>query len=482
MIKVIGQNSLFNEFEKGTIEECVEYLNSLDIISLDIETCRKHEKGTYKEVNYKAGLDPKLTKICMIQIGTDELGFIIDARSIDFSFLKPILEDKNKLKIIHNTKFESMHFLEAGIRIQNVHDTMLAENILYNGYHYSYSLEALEYKYFGIKSVEEYSLFDNISDENRQVKAAVTILRNKYALQGRFPSEEDLVEEAIYQLYEKNYINKSIRLGFIDIGSKPFTKKQILYGFQDIEKPFKIYKEQIKGRRLHDNTLYKPLKAFAFQSMFATVVAEITWRGFTIDVNKWKEAVEIDTVTYLKRLEMLNQFVIDKHPKFATSLSLFSDKPECNIQWTSSTQVVRFFKDLKICPKNKSKSTGKLEYTVGATTLFTKLSNEYKIKFFKNKDVDKIETTDDIYLQYLLFKKSEQAITTFGNNFIEKYVHPITGKIHSNYQTYKNTTRLSSTRPKMLGGNMVTYYLNYVNSGEAVNNKANPEPSFIEIY
>lgn len=445
---VNDQSSLYQDFETATIQECIDYCKKQSVLGLDIETTRRYPKGQYENTNYKAGLDPKLSKICMIQIGTLEKRFIIDARYTNFSGLKSILEDKNIVKVIHNAKFEGIHFLENGMRIVNVHDTMICDNILYNGFIQSYSLEALQYRYLNIKSSEEYTLFDNLN-ETKQLDRAIKVLKARYLAMGKYMTDEEIEEEAVYELYEKHYVDKSIRLEFIDIGNKPFTKKQIEYGDSDITRPLQIYEMQLEGRILANGELYKPLRAFRFESTFTQVVAEITWRGCTIDVLKWHEAVDIDTQIYNRRKKFLDDYVIANHPKFTASYDLFTSEPTCAIQWTSSTQVIALFKDMGICPQEVSKTTKKKSYTVGAVTLFKKMDNEHKIKYFKDKDVDEIKTKDDLYLSYLLFKKSEQSITTFGKQWTNKYVHPITGKIHSNYQTYKNTTRLSSTNPNM---------------------------------
>ena len=47
-----------------------------------------------------------------------------------------------------------------------------------------------------------------------------------------------------------------------------------------------------------------------------------------------------------------------------------------------------------------------------------------------------------------MFKKSEQAVTTFGEPWL-KYVHPITVRAHSNYRQILNTARISSTNPNL---------------------------------
>jgi DNA polymerase I-like protein with 3'-5' exonuclease and polymerase domains len=158
-------NTLFpyEGIRSGSIEECIEYLSNQHVIGLDIETSRKYPKGMYPEDVYKPGLDPYLSRIVMVQTGTLEKRYIIDARVIDISPLKQILENKSIVKVGHNLKFEGKFFLHTiGARLVNVWDVMISENVLYNGARISYSLEAMMGRYLNIKPVKEVNLFNQI--------------------------------------------------------------------------------------------------------------------------------------------------------------------------------------------------------------------------------------------------------------------------------------------------------------------------------
>ncbi len=54
----------------------------------------------------------------------------------------------------------------------------------------------------------------------------------------------------------------------------------------------------------------------------------------------------------------------------------------------------------------------------------------------------------DLILNYLLLKVSEQAVTTFGKDWL-KYIHPITGRIHTSYRQILHTGRISSNGPNV---------------------------------
>ena len=427
MTYLIG-NHLFSEYPTCSIKDCLLYLKDQSIIGIDIETGRKYSRNTYREDVYQPGLDPYVSRIVMVQVGTLEKRFVIDSRVVDCSFLKEVLEDENILKIGHNLKFEGKHFLvNYGITIRNVWDTMISERVLYNGLKLSYSLESLMNRYLGIKSVEKTNLF---------------------AEEPKYEWEEELDELDLLDKKESlvQYVDKSIRLGFVEIGDKPFTKEQIEYGVNDIVAPLKIYEIQKQGRFVNDE-LYLPEIGFKLENKFTQVLAHIETVGAGFDPLKWKSLAEKNREIFLSRVEKLNSYVEKTCPKFSFKIDLFTTKPTCTIQWTSSKQVIEYFRHLGFCPKEKSKQTNKLEWTVGAKALFNLLSTENRDNFYSNKETEIVDQ-ESLILNYLLMKKAEQSYTTFGEDFL-KYVHPVTYRIHSSYQQYMNTSRLSSKNPNL---------------------------------
>lgn len=432
-------NNLFDEFPTATIEECKEYCLKQKELGIDIETSRKYIRGTYPENVYKPGLDPYVTRIVMVQIGTLEKRFVIDARVIDLSFLKEILPNQEILKVGHNLKFEGKHFLHnLGVEMRNVYDTMIAEKCISNGKNISYSLAALSLMYLGIKPIESIDLFTNL-DALVSAKASQLYSNNQF----HNVSEEEMLALAEEDLLEKEFLDKSTRLGFINIGDTPFTIKQIKYGEEDIINPLKIKKLQekkINQQKIKNGVL--------LENAFTQVLADMEYRGVGISKRKWLELADKNYQIYLERLRFLNTYVENNHPEFCGGNDLFTQTPSCLIQWSSSKQVIKLFKKLGIAVKERSKHTGKLEWTVGAKVLLRKLPGEYKGKFFNYSFPKTVEKNEDLTLAYLLYKKSEQLITTFGKEWL-KYVHPITNRVHPNFNQYMQTGRLSSTNPNM---------------------------------
>ena len=377
-IYYIGNNLLFNkDVKSSTIEDCYNYLKDKKVISIDIETTRKYNKYIDE------GLDPYTSKIVMLQIGDLNKQFVIDYRYTNISKLLSILTDKNIIKVGHNLKFEYKHiFHNEKVRINNLYDTMIVEQILYNGYGKRNGLKDLNKRYLNIE------------------------------------------------------VDKSTRLEFLNIEDKEFTLKQIEYGAQDILYPLLIREKQLL--EIENKNLSRCID---LEMLFLEVLGDIEYKGINFDKDIWLNTYNQNYQKYLSAKEELDKFIIDNYSDtnfIDRQLDLFSTEIKCNIKWTSSKQVIEFFKYLNICPKEVSKTTNKLSYTVNAKVVNSSLNTI-------NKDIS--EELKDLIKKYLKFKELEQTCTTFGKDFL-KYINPISKRLHSNYRQILNTGRISSSGPK----------------------------------
>ena len=345
MTYFIGNNLIdYEGIQPSTMEECIAYLKEQAVIGLDIETSRLYPKGRYDESIYKPGLDPYVSRIIMIQVGTLEKRFVIDARSVDYSSLKEILQDKNILKVGHNLQFEGKFFLQhLKSPIFNVWDCMIVEKLLYNGNLRSYSLATLMKDYLGIKSVVESNLFEN---NNSQIEDLVNRLEEQYLFLGKHVDRDDLYNEAIESLEEQETVDKSIRKGFVNMKDEPFTLEQILYGDLDITGPLRIYELQRRGRYVKDwvdgqeiEDHFYPEIGIKLENKVTQVLAEISWRGMEFDPQRWSKLYEDNFELWLRQRQFLDSYVTENHPEFTGSIDLFNDKPSCAVDWNYHEQV-----------------------------------------------------------------------------------------------------------------------------------------------
>jgi len=367
-----------------SFDECLIYLAKIEVVGVDIETTRKF-KGKYGK---DEGLDPYLSEIVMIQVGDINQQFVIDARIPEYrdNILRLVNLLTTKICVGQNIKFEYKHFLvNYSIRLERVYDTMVSDQIIYNGY---------------------------------------TMLKGKKLLFGL----KDLNER-----YLNITVDKTTRLEFLRIGNHQFSKRQVEYGAEDI-----LYPLMIRELQLVKLAKEGMLKCHEIEMKFLVCLGDIECKGLHFDKDIWTKAYETAIENFKKTETILNNYVIENYPAFTNrQLSLFEDGVKCGIQWSSSKQVIKFFDSLGICPEAESKTTKQIAKTVESKEMKVVLTRE-----------DLRPEDRELINNYLKLKKYEQSITTFGIDFF-KYVHPITGRLHSSYKQILNTGRISSLNPNL---------------------------------
>ena len=129
--------SIAQTFDTCTIQECVDYCKTKQVLAIDTET---------------EGLDFTCKKLLMLQIGDKDCQFVIDARHINIEPLREILESNEIIKVFHNAKFDYKFIKHWGnISTRNIYDTYLVEKILHCGKdNYGYGLDKLVNRYLNI--------------------------------------------------------------------------------------------------------------------------------------------------------------------------------------------------------------------------------------------------------------------------------------------------------------------------------------------
>jgi DNA polymerase I-like protein with 3'-5' exonuclease and polymerase domains len=196
--------------------------------------------------------------------------------------------------------------------------------------------------------------------------------------------------------------------------------------------------------------LYLPLKGFAVENETVLALAQVEREGIKVDIEGWLALEKINLEKYREKKKILDKYIISYFPNYTSGVDLFSNEETCGIDWQSPNQVIKLFRGLDICPKEKSKQTGKMDWTVGAKALFKLLTNENKEKFQNSETIEFKDKNDTqaLILNFLVFKKYQMLTTTFGSKYL-RWVHPITGKIHTNFRQYMNTGRMSSSSPNL---------------------------------
>tara|TARA_B100001094_G_C18166766_1_gene792600 strand:+ start:488 stop:2353 length:1866 start_codon:yes stop_codon:yes gene_type:complete len=278
IILVTDQHPLANSlcpFELGTIDECVEYISKQEVVGVDTET---------------DGKDFTRKKIVMFQIGTADVQYVIDTRTISIEPLRAYLEG-SATKIFHNVKFD-YKFIKSNynIEVNNIYDTMLAECILHCGKDkWGYSLNSLTQRYLEIS------------------------------------------------------LNKEVRNKFIGLEGNPFTSEQICYGAEDVQFLLKIMDIQLKEIQKLD--LYTLL---LLETKASLAFADIEYNGLCFDKESWLDnAVNNEGLVQELALKLDDEIIVNNMNNFIddyVQLDMFTPADELrkvNVKWSSPLQVKR---------------------------------------------------------------------------------------------------------------------------------------------
>jgi len=107
-------------------------------------------------------LDPHRATLLLVQVGTAEKAYVIDARKVDLSPLKNLFGAQKPLKLLQNAKFDyKLLKVQAGLELANIFDTFLAERIITCGGPRGVSnLGALGKKYLNLDLDKDYKSYD----------------------------------------------------------------------------------------------------------------------------------------------------------------------------------------------------------------------------------------------------------------------------------------------------------------------------------
>ena len=311
MYYFIGNNNLIQSkfLQNVTIKDCLNYFQNIEEIALDTET---------------EGKDPYSKKIISLQLGTPERQYFIDTRYINILHFKDLLETKKV--IIHNAKFDYKFLKKAGITLEYIYDTMLAECVLYCGYEkYGYGLKDLVKRYLNI--------------------------------------ELDKTTRGEFHLI-KNGVE--------------FTYKQIEYACNDVK-----YLFDIKSKQIERINKYNLGYCVRLENRVVKALADIELNGMYLNASKWKE----NTNNFKLELEVIEKdldIIVENEPKLikfvpkGTQGNLFGfEERKLNINYSSPTQVQKLFKALGVTVD--STNDRELQKLVTKHKFFSKLQ-EYREK------------------------------------------------------------------------------------------------------
>ena len=181
-----------------------------------------------------SGWDPLLDRLKLVQVaaGPDHPVLVLDTDHVDPAALRPLFEDRAVLKIFHHGSFDLRFLSAAGIRVERIADTMLAQQLLDGG--------------------------------------------------EKTPAGVGLAGIASYRLGMT--LDKTVRDTFADAG--PATEAQLRYAADDAAATLGVFEQQWRELVGHGLTRVAQLEFAALP-----VIAEMQLRGIGFDAAQWKDVV-----------------------------------------------------------------------------------------------------------------------------------------------------------------------------------------------
>lgn len=399
----------------------INALSRCDSIAIDIET---------------SGLNPWTDEIFLIALYNPKFDWclIVDTQTVDILVLKDLIE--SKLILAHNVQFEASFLGVKGIHIKRTYDTMIAEAKLTQGSNFSVAL-------------------------------IHTLTRRKMSIP--FGMDKDVIQDFIsgdFHLEEKHIIyNASDVLALHALKTAQevhINSFKLGYFINSIHNPLALVLNRIKLEGFVFNsdkwiTEAKKIEEICIQhanSLNDKVMHLVDWQNINSDVARAKESKEKGIIRTTERLLKLNATKHRLISQGKTHLKSFDTTIEgimkaeealkeyeavvfdnkIGINWSSSKQVLATFEELgmKPLPTSKSATTHRMQPSI---------SHAARDAWLLDNPEHELKPIMEIFHE---LKNKLHLVKSFGEAWVEKYVNPVTGRVHTSFRQDAATGRLTS--------------------------------------
>lgn len=415
MIYLIGEAPLSVSYQQRNFVQFLLWERMQKSYQLDIETNYTEWWCTKKLISIQFGsIDGTEQWVIQWSALTEEAK----------GYIKKILEDKSKCKLIHNAMFEAVVLLFHNIRIVNVYDTMLVEMILFCGMMFKE---------------------DEVDDDESEEAAgfyALTSLTHRYLQYGMDKTEQ------------------------LNFGDDILTESKVKYAAADVVPLAAIRATQVM--QLHQ---YDLEYVAALENEVVLAYAEMTYYGMELDAAAWRTNIDLAMPLIQQAKKELDEWLTqDPFKHKAVELGYLNDKDRCIINWNSPAQkkqVVEHFFPFLQDKVSKPVLTRLLKiYDKDGTHPFTDDRAMEWVRAFAEGNWDKIEKAcielDRPWLVehelmipggqstinwnsrdqvLILFKVINPKMGSLDKESMSKFLHPIGRSL----EKYKDTLKLITT-------------------------------------
>lgn len=343
-----------------------------------------------------SGLDPYTSKLLLIQMGNESESFVIIVDAIPKAKIKYLFElivDKKILVAGHNLKYDiKMIYHNYNILLTNLYDTMHAETLHQAGIGKPfYALKELTSKYLHIN------------------------------------------------------MDKEVRKEFIGKTDTVFTEEQLNYAAQDVEVLLPLI--DILQKKVEEAG---QAKVWDLERKLEPVVAMMEYTGVSLDVNKWKELASVATTGAGDQHQAILNYIAENFDRIAGKYANAYEAGE-NMRIP--------VKQLLKAERQALKELVTRDEIVSAIIPLINLSSPMQAKqILTSMGIDAKSTSkkvlahfkaDELVSYILNFRNFTKRSTAFGEEFL-KFVNPVSGKIHTEYnQLRADTGRFGSDSPNL---------------------------------
>lgn len=279
-----------SKYKRADFNEFVCWIVAQTQYQLDIETNVVKRWNEYKLISLQFG---------SCQFGKDRIQWFFQWSALTAEqkmVMKRILEDRSKLKLIHNARFEYIVLKFHGIIIENIYDTMLAEKILHGG-----------------EASEDYALAD------------------------------------ISWKYLRIIMKKDEQTEF---GDDIITDNKILYGVTDVAYLDVIKRQQLEQAAALDEYGHNQLNTFGLEMEALLAFSDITHEGMLLDQVAWRKNIELAEPVVQAAFDKINKWLeVEPFRSFAIKMGYLSEQDRVVINFNAPKQKAEFlrliFPDIK---------------------------------------------------------------------------------------------------------------------------------------
>lgn len=427
---VSKQKSLFksDKYQELDPNKAIDLLSKEKILGADTET---------------TGLDPIEDYILTIQLGTPEFQIVWDCTTYPLILLKDLLEDKSILFIWHNATFDQMWLLKEKIVQPNYYDTMIAERIINNGRpigDYGLSLKECSSKYCGYdmdKSARGEIITKGLTERTIVYSATdTTYLIPIYNKQLEILKEHDLYDAVKFET-QFTQVTAYFKLCGTRLDVDRWKNKM-----SSDESEMRLYEKKLNEWIINFYENHKDKNG--------NIVCDFLIDGATVHPDSERIPKDLQFVNP-DSLGLTNENLIKSYTKDSKYGTLhysrywikfgYRDKSgfhpyipkyvvndlfnpvndrQCNINWSSTIQVIPIFEILGFNINIYDKKEHKYKKSVGAPII---------------KPQKHISDIADIYLKY---KDAETVVKSFGIKFLNALSKD--GRIHADWRSIGTDT------------------------------------------